>query len=90
VEIGLRAANGGHFLTLSSLHWVDGNMDGVVDPAENATPDYIDPETGALGMASLFRRIRLSRPRAPPAAAGTTPPRFPNRPRSPFWAASAY
>jgi hypothetical protein len=56
VEFGIRfPGGGGHFLTLTSLHWNDANNDGVIQSSENATIDYIDPETGASGVSSLFQ-----------------------------------
>jgi hypothetical protein len=47
VEIGINEGDWGHCLTLTSFHWNDVNNDGIIQFAENATIDYIDPATGA-------------------------------------------
>jgi hypothetical protein len=38
----------GHWITLTSFHWEDVNSDGLVQRAEAATIDFIDPMTGLL------------------------------------------
>ncbi|MCL6518801.1 MAG: PEP-CTERM sorting domain-containing protein [Armatimonadetes bacterium] len=54
VEILLTWEDGGHYLTLTSFHWVDFDFDGIIDPIENATIDYIDPCTGAWGQTGIW------------------------------------
>lgn len=52
----------GHMVTLSSLHFVDSDMDGAWKPgAEYANIDYIDPNcpSGTLGVNKGPRVIRL-------------------------------
>jgi hypothetical protein len=44
---------GGHFLTLSSFHWTDEDIDQIIDQGE-ATIDYIDPATGAWGESPIW------------------------------------
>ena len=44
---------GGHYVTLSSFHWVDQNMDNIIQANENATIDFIDPDTGQNVVKSL-------------------------------------
>jgi hypothetical protein len=46
VEIGINEGDWGHCLTLTSFHWTDANNDGIIQFAENATIDYVDPATG--------------------------------------------
>jgi hypothetical protein len=56
IELGISpGAQGiGHVLTLSSLHWVDENSDGIFDnDTEDATLDGIDPATGSAFELSL-------------------------------------
>jgi hypothetical protein len=43
-----------HFLTLTSFYWDDTNDDGIIDPAEDAWMDYVDPWTGAWGTAGIW------------------------------------
>ncbi|MFN0012501.1 MAG: hypothetical protein ACKVS8_12755 [Phycisphaerales bacterium] len=54
VEIGIlpNAGGIGHALTLTSFHWVDQNMDNIIQMTENATIDYIDPANPAMDMIS--------------------------------------
>ncbi len=54
VEIGILPNGGGigHALTLTSFHWVDQNMDNIIQMSENATIDYIDPANPAMDMIS--------------------------------------
>lgn len=54
VEIGV-VGTSNHFLTLTSFHWEDKNSDGVIDQAENAYIDFVDPDTGGPGMASTWQ-----------------------------------
>ncbi|HUV05376.1 MAG TPA: PEP-CTERM sorting domain-containing protein [Armatimonadota bacterium] len=54
VEILLSWSDGGHYLTVSSFHWTDANSDGIIDVAENASIDYIDPCTGAWGQTNIW------------------------------------
>ncbi len=54
VEILLSWSDGGHFLTLTSLHWNDADNDGIIDFGENASMDYIDPCTGAWGQSQIW------------------------------------
>lgn len=56
IELGISpGAQGiGHVLTLSSLHWVDEDSDGIFDnDTEDATLDGIDPGTGSSFELSL-------------------------------------
>jgi len=55
VEILISWSDGGHYVTLSSLHWTDLDMDGVIDMNEAATIDFIDPGTGAVNNASIWQ-----------------------------------
>ncbi len=52
VEIGIlpNAGGIGHALTLTSFHWVDQNMDNIIQMTENATIDFIDPAAPAMDM----------------------------------------
>ena len=59
VEILIVDAAWGHFLTLTSFSWTDGNGNGVIDVAENATIDYIDPATGAWVPATQIKQDAL-------------------------------
>ena len=43
-----------HFLTLTSFYWDDTNDDGIIDAAEDAWIDYVDPWTGAWGTAGIW------------------------------------
>jgi len=45
----------GHYLTVKSFLWNDANGNMVIDPAENATIDYIDPATGAVGVSGIWQ-----------------------------------
>jgi hypothetical protein len=47
---------GGHYVTLSSFHWVDQNMDGIINPTETATIDFVDPDTGTVKVQRLFQQ----------------------------------
>ena len=46
----------GHFLTLTSFSWNDANNDGVIQQAEGATIDYIDPATGLPGLSPIMQQ----------------------------------
>lgn len=50
IEIGISPPDNGfgHVMTVSSIHWTDTDMDGVLDAGENATLDGIDPGGGAV------------------------------------------
>ena len=54
VEILFSWSEGGHFVTLSSFHWDDANNNGVIDFAENATIDYVNPWTGLVGNSQIW------------------------------------
>jgi hypothetical protein len=45
---------GGHYLTLNGFHWNDANDNGVIDRAENATLDFMDPWGGEPGAANVW------------------------------------
>lgn len=47
--------DGGHYITLTSFHWADADMDGVIDEEEGAFIDFIDPATGMFGTADIFQ-----------------------------------
>lgn len=55
VEILIDWSDGGHYVTLSSFHWNDADNDLIIDNAENAWIDFIDPWTGAYGTASIWQ-----------------------------------
>jgi len=55
VEILISWSGGGHFVTLSSLHWNDIDGDGMIDFNENAMIDFIDPGTGAVNNTSIWQ-----------------------------------
>jgi hypothetical protein len=56
--VGFYDANGnrigGHYVTLSSFHWVDQNMDGIINGNETATIDFVDPDNGQNKVQRLF------------------------------------
>ena len=43
-----------HYLTLTSFYWDDIDDDGIIDGAEDAWIDYIDPWTGAWGISDIW------------------------------------
>ena len=43
-----------HFLTLTGLYWDDMDQDGVIDEAEEAWMEYVDPWTGAWDTADIW------------------------------------
>lgn len=45
----------GHYLTVKSFLWNDVNNNLVIDFAENAMIDYIDPATGAAGASQIWQ-----------------------------------
>ena len=45
--------DGGHYLTLTSFYFDDGNNNGIIEVDEDAWVDFIDPWTGAWGQASI-------------------------------------
>jgi len=45
----------GHYLTVKSFNWNDANNNGVIEFAEGATIDYIDPATGAVGVSPIWQ-----------------------------------
>jgi PEP-CTERM motif-containing protein len=55
VEILMNWDDGGHFVTPKSFHWNDINGNNVIDIAEGATFDYIDPWTGAVGVSAIWQ-----------------------------------
>jgi len=55
LEILLSWADGGHYLTVKSFLWNDANNDGVIDFAEGATFDYIDPCNGGVGVSGIWQ-----------------------------------
>jgi len=55
VEILMNWSTGGHFVTAKSFHWNDADNDNIIDIAENATFDYINPWTGAVGISSIWQ-----------------------------------
>jgi hypothetical protein len=55
VEICINEGDWGHCLTLSSFHWDDANNDGIIQQAEGAIIDYIDPATGLLAQSPIFQ-----------------------------------
>ena len=55
VEILIDWSDGGHYVTLSSFHWNDADNDLIIDNAENAWIDFVDPWTGAYGTASIWQ-----------------------------------
>lgn len=55
VEIGVRYdSGGGHCLTLTSFHWDDANDNGIIEQAENAWIDYMDPWGGVFGTSNIW------------------------------------
>jgi hypothetical protein len=55
LEILLSWGDGGHYLTVKSFHWNDANNDSIIQRAEGATFDYIDPWTGGVGVSGLWQ-----------------------------------
>ena len=55
VELLMNWSGGGHFVTAKSFHWNDADNDNIIDIAENATFDYINPWTGAAGASSIWQ-----------------------------------
>ncbi|MGD9689119.1 MAG: hypothetical protein AB7K52_00795 [Phycisphaerales bacterium] len=58
IELGIlpNAGGIGHAITLTSFHWTDQNMDGVIQMGENATLDFIDPAAPAnVSIVSVFQ-----------------------------------
>jgi len=55
VEILFSWTEGGHYVTLSSFHWNDVDNDLVIDFGENATIDFVNPWTGALGNNHIWQ-----------------------------------
>jgi len=55
IEILMNWSGGGHFVTVKSFHWNDADNDNIIDIAENATFDYINPWTGASGVSSIWQ-----------------------------------
>ena len=53
VEILIVDEPWGHFLTLTSFSWTDTNDDGIIQQAEGATIDYIDPVTGGVAVSPI-------------------------------------
>jgi len=44
---------GGHYLTITSFHWEDDDMDDIIDATETAWIDFIDPQDGTHKMADI-------------------------------------
>jgi hypothetical protein len=55
VEILMSWEEGGHYVTLTSFHWLDQDGDLIIDPSENAWIDFIDPGTGAYNTTSIWQ-----------------------------------
>ncbi len=55
LEILLSWADGGHYLTVKSFLWNDANNDFIIQQAEGATFDYIDPCNGAVAVSGLWQ-----------------------------------
>lgn len=54
---------GGHYVTVTSFHWRDIDMDDIIDPGEglttgsNAQIDFIDPATGMRVFSDIFQNM---------------------------------
>ena len=57
VEILIVDGDWGHYLTLTSFFWNDANNNGIIEQAEGASIDYIDPATGAPGISPIGHAI---------------------------------
>jgi hypothetical protein len=55
LEILLSWSDGGHYLTVKSFHWNDANNDSIIQRAEGATFDYIDPCNGGVRVSALWQ-----------------------------------
>jgi hypothetical protein len=44
-----------HYLTITGFHWIDGNNNLIIDLAEGAMIDYIDPATGLWGQSAIWQ-----------------------------------
>jgi hypothetical protein len=55
VEILFSWTEGGRFVTPSSFHWNDVDNNLVIDLSENATIDFVNPWTGALGVSQIWQ-----------------------------------
>jgi len=58
IEILITDGDWGHFLTLTSMNWIDTDYDSVVDWEENGQIDYVDPSTGAKGLSKFWQTTR--------------------------------
>ncbi|KPK86226.1 MAG: hypothetical protein AMJ81_01910 [Phycisphaerae bacterium SM23_33] len=55
VEVLIEGESFGHYLTVTSFSWFDADNDRVVDFAEGATIDYIDPCTGTNRNSPIWQ-----------------------------------
>jgi hypothetical protein len=66
IELGIIPVSGGigHAITLSSFNWTDANDDGIIQSAESATIDFIDPalpgSTSAVSISQTTAGGRLN------------------------------
>jgi hypothetical protein len=45
----------GHYLAITGFHWIDGNNNLIIDLAEGAMIDYIDPATGLWDQSAIWQ-----------------------------------